>query len=91
MQTVLEAIRKTCLPGVWSQAVKLARDGAVTAGAATPDELTFRVRAAGHAIALTVTLYVVGPEWTCDCDGKSNAPWPECLGEVRRCLQKGFR
>jgi superfamily II DNA or RNA helicase len=72
MQTVLEAIRKTCLPGVWSQGVKLARDGAVTAGAATPDELTFRVRASGHAIALTVTLYVVGPEWTCDCEGKTD-------------------
>jgi superfamily II DNA or RNA helicase len=52
--------------------VKLAREGAVTAGATAPDELTFRVRAPGYAIALTVTLYVVGPEWTCDCDGKSD-------------------
>src|ERR1700722_18274407 len=72
MQTLLEAIRKACLPGVWSQGVKLAREAAVTAGAANAnaDELTFRVRAPGHAIALTVTLYVEGPEWTCDCDGK---------------------
>jgi hypothetical protein len=69
MESVLEAIRKTCLPGVWSQGVKLARDGAVTAGAATPEELTFRVRAPGYAIALTVTLYTVDPEWTCDCEG----------------------
>ncbi len=72
MQTLLEAIRKACLPGVWSQGVKLAREGAVTAGAAKPDELTFRVRAQGHAIALTVTLYVEGPEWTCDCEGKTD-------------------
>jgi superfamily II DNA or RNA helicase len=72
MQTVREAIRKTCLPGLWSQGVKLARDGAVTAGVATPDELTFRVRAPGHAIALTVTLYMEGPEWTCDCAGKAD-------------------
>jgi superfamily II DNA or RNA helicase len=72
MQAVLEAIRKTCLPGVWSQGVKLARDAAVSGGPATADELTFRVRAPGHAIALTVTLYVNGPEWTCDCDGKTD-------------------
>src|SRR5579884_1516177 len=71
MQSVLEAIRKACLPGVWSQGVKLAREGAVTAGAATAEELTFRVRAPGHAVALTVTLYLEGPEWTCDCDGKT--------------------
>jgi superfamily II DNA or RNA helicase len=72
MQTVLETIRKTCLPGVWSQGVKLAREGAVLAGAATQDELTFRVRAPGHAIALTVTLYMEGPEWTCDCEGRTD-------------------
>ena len=70
MQALLEAIRKACLPGVWSQGVKLGREGAVTSGTTTADELTFRVRAPGHAIALTVTLYVEGPEWTCDCDGK---------------------
>jgi superfamily II DNA or RNA helicase len=50
--------------------VKLVRDGAITTSGATPEELTFRVRAPGHAIALTVTIYVQGPEWTCDCDGK---------------------
>ena len=72
MQTVLEAIRKACLPGIWSQGVKLARDGAVSSSTATADELTFRVRATGHAIAFTVTLYVEGPEWTCDCDGKTD-------------------
>jgi superfamily II DNA or RNA helicase len=72
MAAVLDAIRKACLPGVWSQGVKLARDGAVAAGASTADELTFRVRAPGYAIALTVTLYVEGPEWTCDCEGKTD-------------------
>ncbi|HSQ63705.1 MAG TPA: DEAD/DEAH box helicase [Polyangiaceae bacterium] len=72
MQSVLEAIRKACLPGVWSQGVKLAREGAVSAGTSTPSERTFRVRAPGHAIALTVTLYLEGPEWTCDCVGKTD-------------------
>jgi hypothetical protein len=72
MQAVLEVIRKACLPGVWSQGVKLVRDGAVSASAATEGERTFRVRAPGHAIALTVTLYLEGPEWTCDCEGKTD-------------------
>jgi superfamily II DNA or RNA helicase len=72
MQAVLEAIRKACLPGVWSQGVKLARDGAITSSSATDAELTFRVRAPGYAIALTVTIYVEGPEWTCDCEGKTD-------------------
>jgi superfamily II DNA or RNA helicase len=72
MQAVFEAIRKACLPGIWSQGVKLARENAVSSGAGTAHELTFRVRATGHAIAYTVTLYVEGPEWACDCDGKTD-------------------
>lgn len=72
LQAVFEAIRKACLPGIWSQGVKLARDGAVTSAGGTEHERTFRVRATGHALALTVTLYDEGPEWTCDCDGKTD-------------------
>ncbi len=72
MQRVLEAIRKACLPGVWSQGVKLVREGAVASTSATDTELTFRVRAPGYAIALTATIYPEGPEWTCDCDGKTD-------------------
>jgi superfamily II DNA or RNA helicase len=69
---MLDAIRKASLPGLWSQGVKLAREVTLTAGGATPDELTFRVRAPGYAIALTVTLYMAELEWTCDCDGKTD-------------------
>ena len=72
MQPVLDAIRKASLPGIWSQGVKLAREGSVTSISSTPHEHAFRVRAPGHAIALTVTLYVEGPEWTCDCAGKTD-------------------
>jgi superfamily II DNA or RNA helicase len=70
MQTLAAAIRKACLPAVWSQGAKLAREGAVVSSGATPEEATFRVRAPGFAIAFTVSLYSEGPEWTCDCDGK---------------------
>ncbi|HYO93601.1 MAG TPA: SNF2-related protein, partial [Polyangiaceae bacterium] len=33
-------------------------------------EVTYRVRALGHAIAPTVTLYAEDGEWSCDCGGK---------------------
>jgi superfamily II DNA or RNA helicase len=72
MQQLLEAIRKASLPGVWSQGVKLARDHAVALAASGDGELTLRVRAAGRAVAPTVTLYVDGGEWSCDCDGRAD-------------------
>jgi superfamily II DNA or RNA helicase len=72
MQRMLETVRKATLPGLWSQAVKLVRDGAVTRVSASPgaNEVVLRVRAPGHAIAPTVTLYPQDGEWTCDCGGK---------------------
>jgi superfamily II DNA or RNA helicase len=70
MQRFLEAVRKATLPAIWSQGVKLARDGAVTRVAATKTEIILRVRAPGHAIAPTVTLYIEDDEWSCDCGGK---------------------
>jgi superfamily II DNA or RNA helicase len=70
MPALVDEIRKASLPGTWSQGVKLARDGVVTLSSAGADELSFRVRAPGYAIALTVTIYLEGPEWTCDCEGK---------------------
>jgi superfamily II DNA or RNA helicase len=78
MQRMLETVRQATLPGVWSQGVKLVRDGAVTRvpasscgrGSGTANEVVLRVRAPGHAIAPTVTLYPRDGEWTCDCAGK---------------------
>ena len=72
MPSLLDTIRKASLPGIWSQGVKLAREGAVSSVSRTSSELVLRVRAPGHAIALTVTIYVEGPEWTCDCEGKTD-------------------
>ncbi len=64
----LEAVRKACKTAVWSNGVKLARDGRVVfAPASSADEVQARVRAPGVAVAPSVTLYVVDPEWTCDC------------------------
>src|SRR5262249_33490519 len=67
---ILEAVRKASLPGVWSQGVKLAREGAVLLASSSAEETTLRVRAPGLAVAPTVTLYPEALEWSCDCDGK---------------------
>ena len=58
MQRFLDVLRKATLPGIWSQGVKLAREGAVVRTAKADGELTLRVTAPGHAIAPTVTLYL---------------------------------
>jgi superfamily II DNA or RNA helicase len=67
---LLEAVRKAALPGVWSQGVSLAREGAVLVSTQRADEITLRVRAAGRPVAPTVVLYPESEEWACDCGGK---------------------
>lgn len=67
---MLDFVRKACLPAIWSQGVKLARDGAVSRVGEAKGETTFRVRAATHPVAPTVTLYLDDEEWSCDCGGK---------------------
>ena len=67
---MLDVVRKACLPAIWSQGVKLAREGAVSRTSEGKGEMTFRVRAASHPVAPTVTLYLDDEEWSCDCGGK---------------------
>jgi superfamily II DNA or RNA helicase len=70
MQRLLEAVRKASLSATWSQGVKLARENAVARASSGKGEMTLRVRAPGHAIAPTVTLYLEDSEWSCDCAGR---------------------
>ena len=72
MQPFVNAVRKAALSAIWSQGVKLAREKSVTRASQSEGEITLRVRAPGHAIAPTVTLYVSGTEWSCDCGGKAD-------------------
>ena len=65
-------VRKACLPAVWSDGVTIARSAAVMREKVKPDELTFRVRASGHAVDLSVTLYVLDGEWSCNCGGHAD-------------------
>jgi superfamily II DNA or RNA helicase len=69
---LLDAVKKAALPAVFSQGVKLAREGAVLAEKQADDEGVLRVRAPGHAAYLTVTLYFADEEWTCDCMGPTD-------------------
>ena len=73
MRGLLETIKKAALPAMWTQGVKLVRENSVTRAASNNDadgEISVRVRAPGHAIAPTVTLYVEDNEWSCDCGSK---------------------
>jgi superfamily II DNA or RNA helicase len=67
---MLDVVRTACLPAIWSQGVKLVREGAASCLRRNASEATFRVRAPGHAVAPTVTLYLDEEEWACDCGGK---------------------
>ena len=67
---MLAAVRKACLPAIWSQGVKLARENAVSKVSEGKGEATFRVRAGGLPVPPTVTLYLEDEEWSCDCGGK---------------------
>src|ERR1700744_6798837 len=82
MQQLLDAVRKASLPGVWSQGVKLARDNAVSLAGTDGSEMTLRVRAPGHAVPPTVTLYVDAAEWSCDCDGKVDPCMHVCAAAI---------
>jgi superfamily II DNA or RNA helicase len=69
LASLLAAVRKACLPGLWSQGVKLAREGAVFGEARGADGIyRARVRATGKVVAPSVTLYPGDDEWGCDCD-----------------------
>lgn len=68
IQSLLDAIRKVCLPGPWSQGSKLAQAGAVFGESSSGDAITVRVRTAAKGIAPTVTLYPTDGEWSCDCE-----------------------
>jgi superfamily II DNA or RNA helicase len=72
MQALFDAMRQASLPAVWSQGVKLARADAVSNAAQSASAITLRVRARGHAIAPTVTLYPEEAEWSCDCGGAAD-------------------
>ena len=65
------AVRGAGLPAIWSDGVKLAREGAVRRDKSAADERSYRVRA-GQALDVTVTLYLEDEEWSCTCGGHAD-------------------
>ena len=72
MAELLEIVQKACLPAIWSQGVKLVRESAVLVEAGAATEEHYRVRAAGFAVPVSVTLYPQDGEWSCDCGGRAD-------------------
>jgi hypothetical protein len=66
-----DAVRRAARPGIWSAAVKLAREPQVVrVESQDDDEIVLRVRAPGRPVAPTVVLYPGEREWDCDCGGR---------------------
>ncbi|HYC00673.1 MAG TPA: DEAD/DEAH box helicase [Candidatus Limnocylindrales bacterium] len=65
---LLDAVRTDCPVGLWTRGQTLAREGAVQGESRSSDDLCFRVRVPGRAVAPTVHLYPQDADWDCDCD-----------------------
>ena len=70
MQSLLAAIRRACPATLWSEAVELVREGAVSVERSADDEVVLRVQVVGRAVSPTAVLYLVDEEWSCDCGGR---------------------
>ena len=64
---LLDAVKKACLPGVWSRGVELARADAVTGVEESDDRVELRVMERGGLIARTVELFLDDATWDCSC------------------------
>src|SRR5262245_2064628 len=90
LRPLLESVRQACLPGLWSQGVKLARDGSPLVESSSSTEIVLRVRAPGQAVAPTVMLYPLDKEWACDCPSKVD-PCAHVAAAVIAMTQTGQR
>ena len=70
MNSLLDTVRKACLPGLYTEGVNLAREGAVVVEEQSPLEITLRIRAPGVVVAPTVVLFFDDGEWCFDCVGR---------------------
>ncbi len=77
-----ETVQKSCLPGIWSKGVALARTDSIfqdsrssEAQKGTPQgetEIVLRVRAPDHPVSRKVTLWPEDDDWYCDCDDRND-------------------
>jgi superfamily II DNA or RNA helicase len=67
-----DLIQKSCLPGIWSKGVAIARTDSVIEDSRTEDELIFRVRVQDLAVSKKVTLWPTDEDWFCDCNDRND-------------------
>jgi len=70
LAALIASVRRRCKPGLWSQGVTLARNGAVTVESRTVEEIVLRVRSPGRVVAPTAVLYPTENETECDCPSR---------------------
>ncbi len=66
-----QLVQKSCLPGIWSKGVALARDNLVQIDAFAEDEIILRVKAADRAVSPKVSLWPEDEDYYCDCGDRA--------------------
>ena len=66
-------LQKSCLPGVWSKAIAIARDEIIILDSEKPDEMQLRIALQGKPVHPKVTLWIEDEDAYCDC-GDRNDP-----------------
>ena len=66
-QSIFEAVRAACSPGVWSRGVELSRGNAVHCERVDQDEALFRIALRGGMMSRAVTLFLDDDDWDCEC------------------------
>ncbi|RYZ67733.1 MAG: hypothetical protein EOP09_10555, partial [Proteobacteria bacterium] len=71
LQNFFQQIQKSCLPGIWSKGVALARAGSVHLDSETSKEIVLRVSSDSRAVSHKVSLWVEDEDTYCDCDERA--------------------
>ncbi len=66
------ALKREALPAVWSQGVKLSREGTLLLESQSEDRIVVRVSPPGRSAYSTAVVYPEDAEWTCDCPGPAD-------------------
>ncbi len=71
-QELFEIIQETCLPGIWSKGVAIARTDSIFEDSRSDAEITLRVRTPDHPVSRKVTLWPEDEDWYCDCNDRND-------------------
>lgn len=71
LQDYYQLVQKSCLPGIWSKGVSLARDNLVQIDSFAEDEIILRVKASDRAVSPKVSLWPEDEDYYCDCGDRA--------------------